>query len=109
VASRFWEYSDGKIRGGERQRSENRARIEAVIVDLDGTLVLKIAADAAISIGDTPYDVEAGKRIGHRTIALLCGGASDAETLWDPARSPFTGIRPIHLVPSRTSYVESPL
>jgi phosphoglycolate phosphatase-like HAD superfamily hydrolase len=80
VASRFWEYSDGKIRRGERQRSENRARIEAVIVDLDGTLVLKIAADAAISIGDTPYDVEAGKRIGLRTI-LFCGGAFDEETL----------------------------
>jgi hypothetical protein len=37
MASRFWEYSDGKIQRGERQRSENRARIEAVIVDLDGT------------------------------------------------------------------------
>jgi phosphoglycolate phosphatase-like HAD superfamily hydrolase len=37
------------------------------------------AAAEAILIGDTPYDVEAGRRAGVATIALRCGGWSDAE------------------------------
>ena len=33
--------------------------------------------DEAIMIGDTPYDVEAARRAGVRTIALRCGGWGD--------------------------------
>jgi HAD superfamily hydrolase (TIGR01509 family) len=33
-----------------------------------------LAASAAILLGDTPYDVEAGGRAGVDTVALLCGG-----------------------------------
>ena len=33
-----------------------------------------LAADQAIMIGDTPYDIEAAGRAGVRTIALRCGG-----------------------------------
>jgi|RhiMetdeSRZDD1v2_1073273.scaffolds.fasta_scaffold600356_2 phosphoglycolate phosphatase-like HAD superfamily hydrolase len=36
-------------------------------------------ASEAILIGDTPYDVEAATRAGVDTIALRCGGWSDAE------------------------------
>jgi HAD superfamily hydrolase (TIGR01509 family) len=36
------------------------------------------AADRAIMIGDTPYDVEAARRAGIATIALRCGGWDDA-------------------------------
>ena len=35
--------------------------------------------DRAIMIGDTPYDIEAARRAGLRTIALRCGGWDDAE------------------------------
>lgn len=33
-----------------------------------------LAPDQAIAIGDTPYDIEAAKKIELATIALLCGG-----------------------------------
>jgi HAD superfamily hydrolase (TIGR01509 family) len=32
-----------------------------------------------IAVGDTPYDVEAAKKVGIATIGLLCGGFSDSE------------------------------
>jgi HAD superfamily hydrolase (TIGR01509 family) len=35
--------------------------------------------DTVISVGDTPYDVEAAKKVGVATIALLCGGFSEAK------------------------------
>ncbi|HXM33102.1 MAG TPA: HAD family hydrolase [Chthoniobacterales bacterium] len=38
-----------------------------------------LPAEEAIAIGDTPYDVEAAKKINLRTIALLCGGFREAE------------------------------
>jgi HAD superfamily hydrolase (TIGR01549 family) len=34
----------------------------------------QLAPDQAIAIGDTPYDIEAAKKIDLATIALLCGG-----------------------------------
>ena len=33
-----------------------------------------LAPDQAIAIGDTPYDIEAAKKIDLATIAFLCGG-----------------------------------
>jgi phosphoglycolate phosphatase-like HAD superfamily hydrolase len=35
--------------------------------------------DEVVLIGDTPYDVEAGRRAGVRVIALRCGGWGDAD------------------------------
>ena len=35
--------------------------------------------EQAIAIGDTPYDVEAAKKINLATIALLCGGFSETD------------------------------
>ena len=48
---------------------------EAALSELD------LAADRAIAVGDTRFDVEAAKKIGLRTIALLCGRAADEQTL----------------------------
>lgn len=38
----------------------------------------RLSPDAALMLGDTPYDVEAAKRAGVATVALRCGG-------WDTA------------------------
>ena len=39
----------------------------------------QLAPEEAIAIGDTPYDVEAAKKINLPTIALLCGGFREDE------------------------------
>ena len=39
---------------------------------------LKMQAGRVIVVGDTPYDVDAAKKAGMRTVALLCGGFSEA-------------------------------
>lgn len=41
--------------------------------------VAPIGADAAVAIGDTPYDMEAAARCGIRGIGLRSGGFSDAD------------------------------
>jgi HAD superfamily hydrolase (TIGR01509 family) len=38
---------------------------------------LKLPANEAVAIGDTPYDVEAAKKIDLRLIGVLCGGFSE--------------------------------
>jgi HAD superfamily hydrolase (TIGR01509 family) len=40
---------------------------------------LDMAADRALMIGDTPYDIEAAARLGVRSLAFRCGGRSDAD------------------------------
>ncbi len=40
---------------------------------------LRLPADEAIVIGDTPYDVQAAKKSQMQTIALLCGGFFEDE------------------------------
>ncbi len=40
---------------------------------------LGIPADRVVMLGDTPYDIEAAKKVGLGTIALRCGGFSDGE------------------------------
>ena len=39
--------------------------------------LLKLPASEAVAIGDTPYDVEAAKKIDLRVIGVLCGGFSE--------------------------------
>ncbi|MBA2241546.1 MAG: HAD family phosphatase [Chthoniobacterales bacterium] len=41
--------------------------------------LLDVPADEAIAIGDTPYDVQAAKKIRLQSIALLCGGFNEGE------------------------------
>jgi HAD superfamily hydrolase (TIGR01509 family) len=38
----------------------------------------RLAAEAAIVVGDTPYDAQAAGKAGLRTIGLLCGGFPEA-------------------------------
>jgi len=38
-----------------------------------------VPAGAAVMIGDSPYDIESAEKIGVGTIALRCGGFSDAD------------------------------
>jgi HAD superfamily hydrolase (TIGR01509 family) len=38
-----------------------------------------VAADEAVMVGDTPYDVEAGQRAGVAVIAFRCGGWKDTD------------------------------
>jgi phosphoglycolate phosphatase-like HAD superfamily hydrolase len=49
--------------------------------DLVDAALAKAGADAseAVMIGDTPFDVEAAKRAGVPTIAVLTGGFSESE------------------------------
>jgi HAD superfamily hydrolase (TIGR01549 family) len=48
-------------------------------VFLEALRQLRLSADEAIVIGDTPFDVQAAKKSEMRTIALLCGGFSEDE------------------------------
>lgn len=41
--------------------------------------LLEVTADEAVAIGDTPYDVEAAKKIELPAIGLLCGGFDEDE------------------------------
>ena len=63
-------------------------------------------SDRVIFLGDTPYDVEAGRKAGVRVVALRCGGWGDADlrgadqVYADPAdllarfdESPFASVR----------------
>ncbi len=54
---------------------------------------LNLAADDAIAVGDTRFDVEAAAKIGLRTIAFTCGGTSA-----DPLRA--TGAAAIYRDPA---------
>ena len=40
---------------------------------------LKLPPEKAIVVGDTPYDVEAARKAGVATVALLCGGFPEAD------------------------------
>lgn len=60
-------------------KSEVRHSKPAADVFLEALNQLHLAADEAIVIGDTPFDVEAAKKAQLSTIALLCGGFSEDE------------------------------
>jgi phosphoglycolate phosphatase-like HAD superfamily hydrolase len=40
---------------------------------------LGMQADRVVMLGDSPYDIEAAKKVGVGTIALRCGGFSDSQ------------------------------
>jgi phosphoglycolate phosphatase-like HAD superfamily hydrolase len=40
---------------------------------------LHVASQEAVLLGDTPYDIAAGRKAGVATIALRCGGFSDQD------------------------------
>jgi HAD superfamily hydrolase (TIGR01509 family) len=45
----------------------------------------RISAGQALLVGDTPYDVEAGRRAGVSVVALRCGGFWRDEEMRDPS------------------------
>lgn len=66
--------------------------------------LLHLQPQDAIVIGDTPYDVQAAKKIGLPTIALLCGGFAEDELVASGAVAVFRD--PADLL---ESYARSPL
>jgi HAD superfamily hydrolase (TIGR01549 family) len=55
---------------------------------------------AAILIGDTVWDVEAAKRAGIETLAVLTGGFSEAELLEAGAKEVFSSVDELRRAPS---------
>ena len=66
--------------------------------------LLHVQTQEAIVVGDTPYDIEAAKKIELPTIALLCGGFPEDELV-------ASGAVAIHRDPADllASYMRSPL
>ena len=60
--------------------------------DLIRAALDKASTDDAVLIGDTPYDVQAAKRAGVPTVALMTGGFSEQELLDAGAVVAFTSI-----------------
>ncbi len=40
---------------------------------------LKLAPDRAVVVGDTPYDADAARKAGLRSVGVLCGGFAEAD------------------------------
>jgi HAD superfamily hydrolase (TIGR01549 family) len=57
--------------------AHSKPKADVFIVAL--RLLGHLAPEQAIAIGDTPYDIEAAKKIDLATIALLCGGFPEDE------------------------------
>lgn len=55
--------------------AHSKPKADIVIVTLNK--LGGIGADEAVLVGDSPYDVEAAKKIGVPTVGLLCGGFSN--------------------------------
>jgi HAD superfamily hydrolase (TIGR01549 family) len=53
---------------------ESKPEADILVATLD-----RLEVDTAVVVGDTPYDVEAAKRLGLRCLAVLTGGFSTAE------------------------------
>ena len=71
--------------------------------DLVKAAIEKANADDAVMVGDTPWDVEAAKRAGIETIAVLTGGFSAAELEEAGAAWTFESIQAL-----RESLAETP-
>ncbi len=61
--------------------------------DLVHVALQKVEAEDAVMVGDTPWDVEAAKGAGVRTIAVLTGGFSEAELRESGAVAVFESVR----------------
>jgi HAD superfamily hydrolase (TIGR01509 family) len=69
----------GELVDSQTTKSDVRHSKPRPDVFLGALNLLKLGPDEAIVIGDTPYDVQAAKKIGLPTIGLLCGGFSEDE------------------------------
>ena len=56
--------------------------------------IAKAGTEDAVMVGDTPWDIEAARKAGLETIAVLTGGAySEAELRAEGAVSVFASVR----------------
>lgn len=62
---------DAKTKRGEGDASKPAPDLIEQALELAG-----VPPEEAVMLGDTPYDIEAARRAGVRTIALTCGGWS---------------------------------
>lgn len=69
----------GALVEAQTTKSDVRASKPSPDVFNSALNLLHLPAQEAIVIGDTPYDVQAAKKIELRTIGLLCGGFSEDE------------------------------
>lgn len=60
--------------------------------DLVQTALDKLSTDTAVMVGDTPWDVEAARRAGVETVAVLTGGFAEQELLEAGAVAVFDSI-----------------
>jgi HAD superfamily hydrolase (TIGR01509 family) len=61
--------------------------------DLVNAALQKVGADGGVMVGDTPWDVEAAKRAGIETLAVLTGGFAASELRDAGAREVFESVR----------------
>ena len=61
--------------------------------DLVKAALEKVGADEGVMVGDTPWDVEAARKAGVDTIAVLTGGFSEAELREAGAVAVFESVR----------------
>lgn len=60
--------------------------------DLIKAAIKKLGSDDAVMVGDTPWDVEAARRAGIETIAVLTGGFHEAELVEAGAACVFESV-----------------
>jgi HAD superfamily hydrolase (TIGR01549 family) len=60
--------------------------------DLVRAALAKVDADAAVMVGDTPWDVAAAKRAGIETVCVITGGFSEQELRDAGARAVFASL-----------------
>ncbi len=69
----------GKLIEGSTSKTEVKHSKPHPDVFVSVLHMLGLQPDEAVAVGDTPYDVQAAKKIELPTIALLCGGFSEDE------------------------------
>jgi HAD superfamily hydrolase (TIGR01509 family) len=70
--------ADTLLHGATSSDDAEESKPEPDIVEAALALA-KVSPDAALMVGDTPYDIEAAQRAGVRAIAFRSGGWTDAE------------------------------
>ena len=68
---------EGYVSGDDADRSKPAPDIFAASLEKLGD----ISPEDAVTVGDTRFDVEAAKRAGLKTLALLCGGTAESVLL----------------------------
>ena len=70
--------ADGLVDGSTSSDDADRSKPDPDIVQA-ALEQIRLPAGQVLLLGDTPYDVEAGRRAGVSVVALRCGGWGDAD------------------------------